>query len=67
MNQGVEIFEGNASYNMASIEKALLDTLYISSKKGNRFKRLPEVNLENFNEKKFLKWLKFYLKLKNMS
>lgn len=41
-------------YSMASPEKALLDTLYISTRKGNRFKALPELDLnDNFDKCKF--------------
>lgn len=42
------------SYLIASAEKALLDTLYLSTRKGNRFSSLPELDLsQNFNKKKF--------------
>lgn len=60
MSEGVEIFNGECSYNLATAEKALLDTFYISTKRGKRFNKLPEIDLENFNQKIFLKWLKFY-------
>ncbi len=42
------------SYLIASPEKALLDTLYLSTRKGNRFASLPELDLsQNFNKRKF--------------
>ncbi len=46
------------SYLIASPEKALLDTLYISTRKGTRFASLPELDLsENFSKRKFLNLL----------
>ena len=46
------------AYLIASPEKALLDLLYLSSRKGNRFESLPELDLcENFNKKTFWKLL----------
>lgn len=63
MQEGVEVFEGNVVYAMATQEKALLDTFYLATKKNNRFKKLPEIELEHFNQKLFLKWLKHYPKV----
>lgn len=60
MREGVNTFEGALTYNMASPEKALLDTFYLVTKKGKRFKRLPEIELNSFSEKKFLALLKSY-------
>ena len=37
---------------MASKEKALIDTLYLSTTKSNLFKALPEIYIENINIKK---------------
>lgn len=46
------------SYQIASPEKALLDTLYLSTRKGNRFSSLPELDLSNnFSKKKFISLL----------
>ncbi len=46
------------SYQIASPEKALLDMLYISTRKGNRFSSLPELDLtQNFSKKKFINLL----------
>lgn len=42
MKVGVEWSEGRNSYRMASPEKALIDTLYLSTRKGRRFASLPE-------------------------
>jgi len=42
------------TYLIASSEKALLDVLYVSTRKGNRFISLPELDLNNnFSKKKF--------------
>lgn len=60
MVEGIELFEGTVTYNMASPEKALLDTFYLATKKGSRFKKLPEIEFETFKEKKFLQWLNLY-------
>lgn len=60
MQEGVEVFEGNLEYNIASPEKALLDTFYIATKKGHRFKKLPELDFDNFSEKKFFKLIQSY-------
>ncbi len=47
------------SYLLASPEKALLDTLYISTRKNNRFASLPELDLNNnFSKNIFAKLLK---------
>lgn len=42
---------------MASAEKALLDTFYITTRKGRRFSRLPELDLSDFSEALFPKLL----------
>ncbi len=60
MQVGVEVFEETVVYNMASKEKALLDTFYVATKKGHRFKKLPEIDFDTFNQKQFFKWLKLY-------
>lgn len=60
MQDGVNLFEGGVTYNMASPEKAMLDTFYLATKKGNRFKKLPEIELESVHKKNFLKLLKTY-------
>lgn len=60
MQEGIEQFEGGVIYNMASPERALLDTFYLATKRGNRFKKLPEIELDSINKKNFLKLLKTY-------
>jgi predicted transcriptional regulator of viral defense system len=57
---GVEAFAGKLNYNIATPEKALLDTFYLSTKRGNRFRKLPEIELDGLQSKLFLKWLKAY-------
>lgn len=43
------------SYPIASPEKALLDTLYISTRKNKRFYSLPEIEINSdFDENKFI-------------
>lgn len=49
MATGIETSATNPPYAIASAEKALLDTLYISSRKGRRFARLPELDLDDIN------------------
>jgi predicted transcriptional regulator of viral defense system len=60
MTDGIDLFEGNTQYNIASPEKALLDTIYISTKKGHRFKRLPELDLGKIKIKRFKALLTLY-------
>lgn len=47
--------ERHPRFRIASAEKALLDTLYLSTRKGKRFEFLPEVDLAPrlFNRKHF--------------
>ena len=50
MTNGVTAFDvGNTFYPHATPEKALLDTLYIATRRGNRFASLPEVNCESLD------------------
>lgn len=58
MNEGVVWSETNFPYRLASVEKALLDTLYISTRKGRRFASLPEIEwVSTFSNKRFLSLL----------
>jgi predicted transcriptional regulator of viral defense system len=45
MTAGIEASDTEPAYGIATAEKALLDTLYIATRKGNRFASLPEVDL----------------------
>lgn len=55
MQTGIEISEGQLEYPLATAEKALFDTLYISTRKGRRFQKLPELDFENIDQKKLNK------------
>lgn len=46
MREGVEWSETKLPYPMATPEKALIDTLYISTRKNRRFAALPELELD---------------------
>ncbi len=52
MKEGIKLSDNKSNYFIASPEKALLDTLYISTRKGKRFSLLPELDLEDLNMKK---------------
>jgi hypothetical protein len=39
-------------YRIATVEKALLDTFYIATRKKRRFAKLPELNLDDAGFKK---------------
>lgn len=55
---GIDWSPSQIRYLIASPEKALLDTLYLSTRKGNRFAALPELDLSsNFSKQKFNKLL----------
>jgi len=53
MRGGIEWSETRASYRIATAEKALLDTLYISTKRGGRFRSFPELHLQGFSVRRF--------------
>ena len=65
MREGIKWGNSKSKYLIASPEKALLDTLYISTRKGKRFSSLPELDLENLNMKQF-KSLKNTIKSKEI-
>ncbi len=46
MREGADWSESQLPYLIASPEKALLDTLYLSTRKNRRFARLPELDLD---------------------
>lgn len=58
MCDGIEWFSAGTHYGFASVEKALLDCLYISTRRGRRFSNFPELDFENINKKKFVALLK---------
>ena len=55
LTEGAEWSESYLPYRIAGPEKALLDTLYLSTRKNRRFARLPELDLTNsgFRQKEF--------------
>jgi predicted transcriptional regulator of viral defense system len=46
-SHGIEWSDSPQPFRMATTEKALLDTLYISTRKHRRFSRLPELHLQD--------------------
>ncbi len=52
MRFGIEVSETNPPYLCASAEKALLDTLYLSTRKGKRYSSLPELDGSAFGPAK---------------
>jgi predicted transcriptional regulator of viral defense system len=58
MAYGIDWIAAEVSYGLATAEKALVDCFYISTRKGNRFLNLPEVDFDSINKKKFLRLLK---------
>ncbi len=62
--QGIEWSDSPQPYRIATVEKALLDVFYISTRKNRRFAKLPELNLEetSFNFRRYKSLLK-HLKL----
>jgi predicted transcriptional regulator of viral defense system len=52
---GVEWSDSPQPYRIAILEKALMDTFYISTRKNRRFARLPELHLEDagFNLRRY--------------
>jgi predicted transcriptional regulator of viral defense system len=55
MTQGVDWSESRLPYLVASAEKALLDTLYLATRKNRRFARMPEIDImqSGFREAEF--------------
>lgn len=59
MRDGVDWSDTHQPFLIASAEKALLDTLYIATRKSNRFASLPELDLDNaFRRREFERLLK---------
>jgi len=52
MREGVVWSNTKVPYLHAEKEKALLDCLYLSTRKGKRFSKLPEVDTKELNSKK---------------
>lgn len=51
MTAGIATSDSDPPYGIATAEKALLDTLYIATRKGRRFTRLPELDLADLDRK----------------
>ena len=60
MTQGSAWSESRLPYLIASAEKALVDTLYISTRKNRRFARLPELDVTHsgFRRREFERLIK---------
>ena len=59
MQEGIDWSDSKIPYRIASAEKSLFDTLYIATRKGKRFAKLPELDLQskNFKQQHFLRFL----------
>jgi predicted transcriptional regulator of viral defense system len=60
MRQGAKWSDSRLPYLIASAEKALVDTLYLSTRKSRRFARLPELDVTHseFRQRDFKRLLK---------
>jgi predicted transcriptional regulator of viral defense system len=55
---GYEPYLGTGEFDIATPEKALFDTFYLSARKGRRFSALPEVDLtEGFEPAELEQWI----------
>jgi predicted transcriptional regulator of viral defense system len=54
MRAGIAWSETRVPYRIATADKALLDTLYISVRRGQRFQSLPELDLRPITKRRFL-------------
>lgn len=57
MAEGIEMSQTEPPYAIATAEKALLDTFYIATRRGNRWQRLPELDLTSVDERVFTELL----------
>jgi predicted transcriptional regulator of viral defense system len=51
-------WNSGGDYLIASPEKALVDCLYLASRKGKQYAHFPELDLENISRKKTMEWVK---------
>ncbi len=64
MVEGVEWRDAPLPFRLAAPEKALLDTLYLSTRRGRRFRALPEVELPpTFRRREFVRLVKLQVPL----
>jgi len=64
---GYEFYRGEGKFLIATPEKALVDSAYFASRKGNRFSALPELHLpKSFSRRRAIQWAKMipYQKLR---
>lgn len=55
---GFHWYHGGAEFLIAEPEKALIDSLYVASRKGNRFGSFPELDLESgFDRERAEHWI----------
>jgi predicted transcriptional regulator of viral defense system len=54
---GFSLWGEVVTYNLATKEKALFDCLYISTRKGKRFSKFPEVDLSSIKKKILMGYL----------
>jgi hypothetical protein len=54
MRRGVEWSDTRVPYRVATADKALLDTFYVSLRRGRRFRSLPELDLRPITKRRFL-------------
>ena len=57
MAEGIEMSGTEPPYAIATAEKALLDTFYIATRRGNRWQRLPELDLSSVDDRMLAKLL----------
>lgn len=58
MQSGIEWFSGAVSYGLASPEKALLDCLYLSTRRGKKFRYFPELDLSKIKQSRLKRLIK---------
>lgn len=66
MREGIDWSNSKSKYLIASPEKALLDTLYISTRKGKKFSSLPELDFDEVSIKKLKHLVKNSVKNKKI-
>jgi hypothetical protein len=57
MRHGIDWSDTRIPYRLAAPEKALLDVLYISIRRGRRFRSLPEIEWKRIVQRRFLRLL----------
>lgn len=57
MRRGIEWSDTRIPYRIATADKALLDTIYVSLRRGRRFRSLPELDLRPVTKRRFVELL----------